>query len=781
MINLNMLKDESIMICPSSIKEIIIKNKSINDIYKNIKFISKEDLIKGFYFSYDINTVYYLVKKYNYSFELAEEVLSNLYYISCIDDSVNSQKLKKLFSLFEDLINNKLLKVNEYFKFLFINKKIYIYGYSKLDQELLFILNKLNVEYEYLSNKSESYKHTCYKFKNIEDEVIYVMSEIGKLIANNVDLNHIYFYSIPSEYKLILKKQLINHNMPFEFNENIYLKDTPIFKDYLSLLSDYDLVEAYQKLQENVKYDPLDVMGEIVNLIINVNDLKIETTEKVTLLKYLGSKTSVKKIKYEQSIKEVNYHKILNDDDYIFMLGFSLGNYPIIHKDTLFYLDSEKELLHLSSSVTLNKIEEEILSSFINHTKNIYITFKEKVGKSVYYPSLLIEKLDIICEDGIVDKYRYSLKQTKYEVSKYLDLYNSYGEVNKWMNTFEKEEIKFNIYNHLFKGLNSFDKDIELILSFSKINEYNQCPFKYYVSRVLSANIFTGDFKTELGNLFHQILEDANKKNIDLNDYQAIIEEKFKTYKEKYFVEKLLPQVLDVIKKNEEFKNDTILSKTLAEVNVVIKIDELTLFEGKVDKIMYDEVSKALIVIDYKTGKFSFDKRKTEYGLDMQLPIYVYLLSEKYPSFNTTGIYIENILLDSEQLKTKYPYRYDGLTVNNQNIIKLIDPTFGTLCDDEGNQIIDSIYITGLKLKKDGSLYSSKHLIEEDEFSQLIETAKLEISKAVKNIRNALFDISPVMIKDGNFNACRNCEYKDICGVEKEDYRVIDLKESEEA
>ena len=78
----------------------------------------------------------------------------------------------------------------------------------------------------------------------------------------------------------------------------------------------------------------------------------------------------------------------------------------------------------------------------------------------------------------------------------------------------------------------------------------------------MNANVFNGDFKTELGNLFHQILEDSFSKDINLEDYNQIIEEKFKTYKEKYFVNKLLPQVLDVISKNDSFKKDTMLSNT---------------------------------------------------------------------------------------------------------------------------------------------------------------------------------------------------------------------------
>lgn len=780
MINLNLLVDNSILICPNNIKDEIIKNKSINNIYTNIKFMSKEDLIKGFYFSYDIDAIYYLVNNYNYSFDLANEVLGNLCYLTINNVKLESDKLIKLYSIYNELKNNKLLNKNDYFKHLFNGKKIYIYGYSALDKELINIVSNISCNYEFIEKRNCSHKHKCFKFNDINEEVIYVMNEIGKLISNGVCLNNIYFYTIPSEYKLILKKQLINHHIPYEFSDKIYLNDTPIFKEYLNLLDNLDLSSAYKMLQETIKYDPLDVMGLIVNLIVDVKDLKVSSVEKIKILKYLALKTSVKKVQYDNKIKEVNYHKILNDDEYIFMLGFSLGSYPIIHKDTMFYLDKEKETLNINTSTILNRIEEEYLIDFITNTKNINITFKEKVGKNVYYPSLLIDKLNIELVDGVIDNNRYSVKQTEFEVAKYKDLYNSYGEFNKWMNTFTNEELKFNIYNHLFKGLTSHNPFDVISLSYTKVNEYNSCPFKYFVSRILNANVFTGDFKTELGNLFHQILEDSFSKDIKLEDYNQIIEEKFKTYKEKYFVNKLLPQVLDVISKNDYFKNDTMLSNTLVEENVVLKIDDLTIFEGKVDKIMYDEVSNSLIVIDYKTGNFSFDKRKTRFGLDMQLPIYVYLLADKYPSYKTSGIYIENILLDNEDLKNKYPYRFDGLTVNNKNVIKLIDPTFGTLTDDNGNEIIESIYLTGIKLKKDGSLYKSKHLIEEDEFDELIETARNEISKTIKDIRNAKFDISPYMIKDGNSNACTYCKYKDICGVTFEDYRIIDLKESEE-
>ena len=68
MINLNSLENQSIIICPNSLKKILVKNKSTLSITKDIKFLSKEDLIRGFYFSYDINGIYYVHKTYGYDY-----------------------------------------------------------------------------------------------------------------------------------------------------------------------------------------------------------------------------------------------------------------------------------------------------------------------------------------------------------------------------------------------------------------------------------------------------------------------------------------------------------------------------------------------------------------------------------------------------------------------------------------------------------------------------------------------------------------------------------------
>ena len=63
-------------------------------------------------------------------------------------------------------------------------------------------------------------------------------------------------------------------------------------------------------------------------------------------------------------------------------------------------------------------------------------------------------------------------------------------------------------------------------------------------------------------------------------------------------------------------------------------------FKGVIDKVLYKEEDDItyLVVIDYKTGTAGIDIKNMEYGLGMQLPIYLYLLKNILYEFCFTDI-----------------------------------------------------------------------------------------------------------------------------------------------
>ena len=69
--------------------------------------------------------------------------------------------------------------------------------------------------------------------------------------------------------------------------------------------------------------------------------------------------------------------------------------------------------------------------------------------------------------------------------------------------------INYGEYNNKFKGIakdlfrDSLNK--ELVLAYTNMEMYNECAFKYYLSKVLKIDIYEESFKTIIGNIVHHI------------------------------------------------------------------------------------------------------------------------------------------------------------------------------------------------------------------------------------------------------------------------------------
>ena len=774
MIDFNSLEENLIIICPNHIKESLVKLVSINYPNKHIKFMDKKEIICNKNFTFDYSALLYLSKKYGYSYAIAKEVLDNL--TSC---TINSEKLNILHDIYLDLKEHNLLKFNLLFKYLFKGKKTYIYGYSQSDIELQNALNELDVCYDFICDDRNQYTHNVYKYSVIDNEVKAFFINVMELVKNGKTLNDVYLYNLPADYKNIVLKYAKYHNIKIEGLNKTYLYDSPIYKKYLTYLNENSSIDAFNLLSEKIKNDPLNVLDKLTNIIVSINMLCKEKNEFLSLLNYIAKNTTLSQIKYDNSIKICDYNSIIDDNSYVFILGFSLDSFPTIYRDTDFYSDKEKEQLGKNTSKIKNNIEEEMLSNFILNTKNVIISYKEKQGKREYYPSLLIKKLGLNVIDGKINEFRYSSKLSELEVSKYLDMNRLYGIDNKYIKTYEEENIGYESYSHKFSGLNYENSDF-IKLSATSIDEYNTCPFKYYANRVLKIGEFENTFALKLGNIFHLILQDSLTKEIILDDYKEVIEKEFNTYKEKVLLNNLLPQVLDVIEKNKEFYNNSHFKDAIAEKEITIALDENSVLTGKIDKVLLNNKDEELIVVDYKTSKFRYNKKKNPYGKDLQLPLYSFMLNNEYSNYSNVGMYIQNICLDRKELMDKdvTPYLLTGLTLKDDDAVKRIDNYLGDF-DYNGNPIIKSQFIKSIKLKKDLTLdfWSGISL---EEFDDLKDIAKEQVFKTLENIRKNNFDISPIKFKGDRDLPCKYCDYSDICFKKSSDERFVDLSGGEE-
>lgn len=775
--DLNQIKDNSIVICPFSVKKNLIERISEYNPLLHVKFMSKNELLEGVYFSYDYKTLNYVKKTYDYSYENSEEILQNLKGIKKYNDKLNELKV-----IYDDLCSKQLLKFNRLFKNLFASKNVYVYGYSSKDIELKEALEILGADYTFLEcENSMSYTHTVYKFKEIENEVSYVFDQIAKLIENGVSLNNIYLYKINSDYDLLIRKYMNYYNIPIELDENICLYDSPLYKTFIDNLNEVEIEKAYEMIQEENSIDSLGALNKLAKNIVDIKELNLNKEDFIELLNYVSKKTKLKNVEYKESIKICDCDSVIKDEDYVFVLDFSLGSYPFINRDVDFFMDEEKEVLNKNTSKIKNEIEKDKLVNFIKSNKNLIFTYKEKVGKVEFYPSLLIEELGMEQVDGTIDDIRYSSTAGRLEVARYKDNLESYAIDNQYINTFTDEELNYKKYDYHYKKIPNYFYDGKVILSATQIERYNRCNFRYFIEKILNVKEYEDTFFAKLGTLYHLVLEDSLTKEIDLDNYEKYIEKEFPTYKERFFVKRLLPQVLEVISKNKDFDEHSFFStREEKEKEVEYNIAKNTVLYGKIDKTIRDTSSKDIAIIDYKTGDFKFDAKKVAYGLGMQLPIYSVLLKHEYDDYNIAGMYIQNVLIDKSKMKKNInPYYLSGLSVADGEVLKRLDYSLNRE-DENGKVIPNSEFILGIRLKKDGTPYSVGPFISKENMDKMIEDTHKQILKINDDIRNGEYNITPVVYKKEKNPPCKYCNYKDICFMKKDDIKTVGSEEEDE-
>lgn len=778
---MNFLDDisrDTLIICESDNKKKIL-NK-INECKKLIpvKFISLKELYNLYYFNYDEKALYYLINKYNFKYDVAKTYLDNLIYIE--NTEFRSDKLNDLKNIKKELESNDIIKKNENFIHDINNKDIIFYGYDYIDKFTLKLIDSIKkiTNIKIIEKKYDDYKHKAYEFAHIEDEVDFVASKICSLIKNGIDINKIKISNIDDEYKPIIKRVFYFYNIPINLDDEETLYST-IPASFLIKNFNSDLSDIIEKLKE--KYNP-----SVVNQIINITNKYTFVSDKLLVKDMIIHdllNTKVIKTKFVNAINIIDY-KNYSNNDYVFLMNFNQKSIPVTHKDEKYLSDNDLKLLDLETSVELNKIDKNIAINNIKSIKNLIITYKKESYSSEYYPSNLINEmnLEVVTENTTLDNSHLS---NKIKLCKYLDDYYKYNIKNPDMDTllnnydlpYKNYDNKYNLINR-----NTLEKLInnKLNLSYSSMQSYNECSFKYYIQNILKLDVYEDKFSSYIGTLFHHILEIGINKEINVKEEidKFIIDRKFNN-KEKYYIEKLTKDIefaLNVIKKQLDY---TKFNKIITENKlVVIKNRNISVtFKGFIDKMMtYNDGGKTLVaLIDYKTYDVDLKMDLIDYGLNLQLPIYLYLAGNNLETVEFAGFYIQKVLPSEKKYnndktleeQTCENMKLCGYSNSDEHILKLFDRTY------ESSEIIK-----GMKIKNDGNFSSSSHVLNTKQMNMIISKVDDQINKCIDNIDSCNFNINPKNINNNNIS-CKFCKYRDLCYMTQKDIEEITVQEVE--
>ena len=765
------IKDNSIYVVPSNVKKEILLNLNDNKLI-NTKFISLDELINRLTFSYDEKSIIYLMNKYDIKEEVAITYLENLKYID--EDDYDNESIKKLIEIKKKLEENNLLIKDEYIDMFLDNKDIYIYGYdyiSKFNKKYLDKINAKIIEKEY-----KDYKHDIYEFNYIDDEIEYVANKIIDLINDGIDINNIKICNINDDYIIPIKRIFNLYNIPIDINNDNSIYNTLIIKDFLDYYKSNPVETCLDYIKE--KYDLTDdnnnyIYNKLIGILNKYSDINMDN------LIYDFKHTTTKKTILKNKVEIVNLkNNSFNDNEYVFLMNFNSSTIPVNYKDDDYISDEIKEKLGLETSKELNKIEREIDINIIKSIKNLFITYKLKTP----YEDFMMSNLDLGYEvKSIHVENKYSNKMNYFKLSIKLDNLIKFGSKDDDLDYLYSlyRDIKYRKFDNSFKGIDNKDLmkllNNKLSLSYSSMNNFYRCGFRYYLENILYLSKEEKTFAIDIGNIFHELLSKSFTGDFNLDiEFDKAVENKTLP-KEKFFLNKLkdeLKFVIDTIKYQNTFSS---LDKALYENKVYVnKSGSIKLtFTGTIDKLLYKEDGDKtyVVIIDYKTGNPDINLNNSIYGLDLQLPVYLYLTKNMdIKNVEVIGFYLQHILdneINKEKGKNYTNIKKDklkllGYTVNDESKISLFDKNY-----------FDSEVIKSMKMSSNGFSAYTK-LISDEEIDKLISLTEKHIDNAFTKVLEGDFSINPKRIEN-DLVSCKFCKYKDVCFRREEN--ITNLKE----
>lgn len=759
------MENDLLIVCPNDEKMRILNKISREGNFYNIKFMTKEEFMKNYFFDYGEAALYYLMEKYGYNLDVAKVYLNNLIVVS-EDKEYKSSKLNFLKKLKQELKENNLLSYNSNFKNFLNGKEIRVINYYDLDKYEEVALDfkvevpKMNINVPVVEADT------------LEEEVNYVCLEILKLLDKGVDINKIYLANVSSDYLYIIHKLFNYYKIPInlDFRDTIY--STKVIKDYLEA-GDIDLENREKSL----------INRKLINVLSSLCALEDDDIARRILIDKLKTTyLPMSKLNNAINIKDL-FKCTFDDDEHVFVLGFNQDSLPKMKKDIMYIDDKIKDEVSMYSTSYLNKREKEVVTYLLGRIKNLHLSYKLSSPFASFYKSSLITDLGLEVVGPDMDLYNYSNIYNQLRLAEKLDRYNLFGEKDidlLKLNTHYR--IPYRTYNNQYTGINNdlYLKNLPypLKISYTALNSYNECKFKYYIKYVLKLDDYTDTFAAFIGSMYHKILSLYRKTNFDFeSEYQKYLENRELSLKEKILLVRIKRDLLELI---EVLKRQQLLTGYDEELNeakaeVILDKSVAVEFVGYIDKIMYYKNidDTYFSIVDYKTGFIDTHIEPIKYGLHMQLPIYLYLIhySKIFSNPIFTGIYYQNILFNyptwSEKLEQDKKNRYllNGYSTEDIAILSRFDSTYE-----------DSELIKSMKYKDDKGFGTYSKIMSDDMLLDLVKYTKKHVEDKCDEILDGDFQINPKVYALKNVS-CEFCSFKDLCFMKESDLEYLEKVE----
>lgn len=768
-------EEDIIIVSNKYIKPILIQKFS-NQMRK-ITFKSFDEVKDDIYTTIDYQMLFHNMKE-DTNLEVLRIKLANSYFIQ--QDS-NEPFLHELYLYHQN--NHLILDENHlsYYK----SKKVYFVNYYGDDDLINQMLPFLKHYERCFTTNSIDKELTVFHFENYDDEILEVVNHIAILLNKKVDPAKIVIHKVNKDYLNKLEEYLMIYKIDYIVEGEGSFFDVDIVKNFFHDLKNYEAMRLNKVLKDYL-IDKKDnkifskigkVLEPLIMLDLTINSITLDLIKDV-FIHTIYQEEVTNAIKIENVLNH-----IYDDDTHIFIMNFSHGEIAHIYKDDTYLNDKIRKNLKLLTSFDRTQIEEKKILDCIHSYESIHLSYSTYCSSKIYMPSNLIKELAKkrivnICDASIHIYHIVNEDMAKMRFFKAYALYRLY----------QKKTFDY-LYGYTYfcadltkRYQSDFNATLDYLalptlfmeLSYTKLNDYFSCPFRFYLKYILNIEEKMEDNNsTFVGRMYHFVLEKVvAKRYIDRRTKEEVLENisvyicdfvKNQTYeikdKLKFYLNKFSEELKLIVEIIMDFMDHSSFGVLGLEQKLEKQLDDYTVVVGLIDKIL--KYQEYYLVIDYKTNPVHPNWYALDVGLDLQLPLYLYLIKANDPNAKIAGSYLQSVFRTSllkyedkplskvmlEQLK------YVGYTLQDRDVILAIDTNALNGSGSLPKQIVSNKGFYKNFLKKS---------FTQTQFDAIILYVEKLIFEANKKIRKGLFPILP-LTDEKNESVCRYCRLKDLC------------------
>ena len=768
-------EEDIIIVSNKYIKPILIQKFS-NQMRK-ITFKSFDEVKDDIYTTIDYQMLFHNMKE-DTNLEVLRIKLANSYFIQ--QDS-NEPFLHELYLYHQN--NHLILDENHlsYYK----SKKVYFVNYYGDDDLINQMLPFLKHYERCFTTNSIDKELTIFHFENYDDEILEVVNHIAILLNKKVDPAKIVIHKVNKDYLNKLEEYLMIYKIDYIVEGEGSFFDVDIVKNFFHDLKNYEAMRLNKVLKDYL-IDKKDnkifskigkVLEPLIMLDLTINSITLDLIKDV-FIHTIYQEEVTNAIKIENVLNH-----IYDDDTHIFIMNFSHGEIAHIYKDDTYLNDKIRKNLKLLTSFDRTQIEEKKILDCIHSYESIHLSYSTYCSSKIYMPSNLIKELAKkrivnICDASIHIYHIVNEDMAKMRFFKAYALYRLY----------QKKTFDY-LYGYTYfcadltkRYQSDFNATLDYLalptlfmeLSYTKLNDYFSCPFRFYLKYILNIEEKMEDNNsTFVGRMYHFVLEKVvAKRYIDRRTKEEVLENisvylcdfvKNQTYeikdKLKFYLNKFSEELKLIVEIIMDFMDHSSFEVLGLEQKLEKQLDDYTVVVGLIDKIL--KYQEYYLVIDYKTNPVHPNWYALDVGLDLQLPLYLYLIKANDPNAKIAGSYLQSVFRTSllkyedkplskvmlEQLK------YVGYTLQDRDVILAIDTNALNGSGSLPKQIVSNKGFYKNFLKKS---------FTQTQFDAIILYVEKLIFEANKKIRKGLFPILP-LTDEKNESVCRYCRLKDLC------------------